>query len=71
MRPNMRMFPSEAVPTKRLEKTRGITIIVISRIKAVPVGSRIARTPRSQVTLVILAIKPIATHEASPMSIFV
>ena len=55
----------------RLATTRGMTIIVIRRMKAVPTSSRETRVCRSQPISVRLATSPTTAPATSPIRIFV
>ena len=45
MRPRRRTSPTEQVPTNRLATTSGTTTMLMSRMKAVPSGSKAKTTP--------------------------
>ena len=69
--PTCRASPSDAVPTRRLLTTSGSTIIVMSRMNAVPSGSMARMTVWSQTMSFALAMTPIVAPNASAMRIFV
>jgi hypothetical protein len=71
IRPSLARSPSEAVPTMRLATTRGMMIIVIRRMNAVPMGSRATRTVVSPWSSKTLATKPMTAPRTSPRRILV
>jgi hypothetical protein len=63
--------PSEAVPRIRLATTSGITIIMISRMNTVPMGSMLWSRFCNQSRPARLAAMPAATPATRPIRIFV